>query len=200
MSHLEFILQFDSYDTKNRIEVFNNEICAPVNATFKPFEIDVMQGQPEVLNTLNATLKLEITAINQFFLHSRIVKNWGLQKLAEHNYAVSITSMKTSDALIERILFLEGAPYMQHLDELAVGRNVAEMMQRDLSLMQQTRSQYVESMTICEQHIDYESRSLLNSGLNFTEEQIDWLESQQWQIDALGLENYLQTQIGEQVQ
>ena len=159
-----------------------------------------MKGNNNVITNLNASLKMEITAINQFFLHSRIAKNSGLNTLSTSIYLKSIAAMKTADALIDRILFLEGIPYMQYLDELRVGAEIEHILDKDLSLMLQVQQQHLSSIETCEQCIDYESRFLLNTALNLVEDNIDWLETQKWQINAIGIEKYIQTQVGEHVQ
>ncbi len=155
-----------------------------------------MKDHPSSIQPLNQNLKLELTAINQFFLHSRIAQNWGLENLAKASYQASIGAMKTADSLIARILFLEGLPNLQALGKILVGEDVAEIVSCDLSLMTQSRTQYQRSIKLCEQSTDYESRSLLIPALNQVEEHIDRLETQSWLIDSLGIENYIQSQTG----
>ena len=155
-----------------------------------------MKEHPSSIHPLNQNLKLELTAINQFFLHSRIAQNWGLENLANAAYQASLGAMKTADALIARILFLEGLPNLQALGKILVGEDVVEMISCDLSLMTRSRTQYQRSIELCEQSTDYESRSLLIPALNQVEEHIDRLETQTWLIDSLGIENYIQSQTG----
>lgn len=154
-----------------------------------------MKSDKEVIQTLNAVLKAELTAINQFFLHSRIAKNWGLNNLATVQYKSSIDAMKTADGLIDRILFLEGLPNLQLLGKIVVGESVQEILNCDLWLATSVRGQLVESIELCESVRDYESRSIISAALDQTEEQIDWLESQNWLIESMGIKNYTQLQI-----
>ena len=154
-----------------------------------------MKSDKEVIQTLNAVLKAELTAINQFFLHSRISKNWGLNNLATVQYKSSIDAMKTADGLIDRILFLEGLPNLQLLGKIVVGESVQEILNCDLWLTTSVRGQLVESIELCESVRDYESRSIISAALDRTEEQIDWLESQNWLIESMGIKNYTQLQI-----
>lgn len=152
-----------------------------------------MQSNMEIKSKLNEVLKLELTAINQFFLHARMAKNWGLNQLNENEYRYSIKAMKQADDLIERVLFLEGLPNLQNLGKLLIGENIPEMLTNDLTICGEIRQNLCETINLCENHQDYVSRELLEELLEDTEAQIDWLESQQWLIENSGLENYLQS-------
>lgn len=154
-----------------------------------------MQGDISARNALNSALRVQMTAINQLFLHARMCGNWGLEKLNKREYRYSIDAMKAADRLIERILFLEGLPNLQDLSKLMIGEDAAEILSGDLSLQQVSRAQLIESIACCEAARDYVSRDLLEDLLEETEEHIDWIESQQWLIQHSGLENYLQTMI-----
>jgi bacterioferritin len=152
-----------------------------------------MQGDGEVIRHLNANLKHQLTAINQFFLHARLCRHWGLDELNEHEYKYSIEAMKLADALIDRILFLEGLPNLQDLGKLLIGENAAEVLRFDLQLRMEARAAQVAAIAHCESVRDYVSRDLLRAQLDDAEEQIDWLETQTGLIDAVGLQNYLQS-------
>ena len=154
-----------------------------------------MKGDPKVISYLNAALKQELTSTNQYFLHAKMFKNLGLSKLHEHERKESIDEMKHADALIERILFLEGLPNLQDLGRLLIGQTVPEMIKCDLDLEQAARPMYAEAIGYCESVQDYVSRELLERILESEEEHIDWLETQLGLIDAVGLPNYLQSQM-----
>lgn len=152
-----------------------------------------MQGEKPVINELNAVLRGQLTAINQFFLHARMFGNWGLGELNEHDYKWSIKAMKQADDLIGRILFLEGLPNLQDLGKLMLGEDVQEMLQGDLKLVSEIRTGLQGAIALCEAEQDYVSRDLLEDVLEAEEAHIDWLESQLWLIENTGLENYQQS-------
>jgi bacterioferritin len=154
-----------------------------------------MKGISEVNQKLNNILKIQLTGINQFFLHARMCKNWGLNRLNEHEYHYSIDLMKQADQVIERVLFLEGLPNLQSLGKLFIGENVTEILTNDLTVCTEMRQELIQGINFCESQQDYVSRELLEKLLEETEEEIDWLESQQWLINNSGLENYLQSMI-----
>ena len=152
-----------------------------------------MKGDATVIEHLNKVLKNELTAINQYFLHSKIYKDWGMTKLGDHEHAESVDEMKHADALIERILFLEGLPNLQDLGKLRIGENTQEMLQCDLDLELDAIPDLRAGIAYCENHKDYVSRDLFDSILNSEEEHVDWLETQLGLIDKMGLENYVQS-------
>jgi bacterioferritin len=156
-----------------------------------------MKGSPEVKTQLNEILKNELAAINQFFLHARMAKNWGLEQLNQQEYRYSIKAMKQADEIIERVLFLEGLPNLQNLGKLLIGEDVPEMLQNDLTLSLEIRQSLTDGVNLCELQQDYVTRDLLQELLEEVESQIDWLESQQWLITNSGLENYLQSLMSE---
>ena len=156
-----------------------------------------MKGDSKVLKSLNICLKDQLTSINQLFLHARMTKDWGLGEFNEHEYKDSIKAMKMADDLIERILFLEALPNLQDLGKLQIGENVPEIVSCDLNMLLDIRKNLQDTMKLCEEVKDYISRDLLEDMLEETEEQIDWRETQQWLIDNTGIENYLQSQVGE---
>lgn len=154
-----------------------------------------MEGNQEVKLQLNNVLELKLTAINQFFLHARMCKSWGLNKLNEYEYRYSIKLMKQADKIIERVFFLEGLPNLQSLGRLIIGENVPEIIANDLTITLGIADTLRTSINLCESLQDYVSRDLLTELLEETEEEIDWLESQQWLIANSSLENYLQSMI-----
>jgi bacterioferritin len=155
-----------------------------------------MKGDKKVIQYLNKALANELTAINQYFLHARMLKDWGITKLADKEYEESIDEMKHADQLIERILFLEGLPNLQDLNKLLIGENVEEMLQCDLKLEIAGREDYVEAIEYCESVKDYATRELLRDILASEEEHIDFLETQLEMISQMGIQNYIQLQSG----
>ncbi|MEQ8691710.1 MAG: bacterioferritin, partial [Pseudomonadales bacterium] len=144
---------------------------------------------------LNIALKNELTAINQYFLHAKMLKDWGLHKMAEHEHEESIDEMKHADALIERILFLEGLPNLQDLGKLMIGENVKEILECDLKLEMDAMPPLRAAIAECEAVGDYVSRQLFREILESEEEHVDWLETQLSLIDKTGLENFIQSQL-----
>ncbi|MCE0556531.1 bacterioferritin [Motilimonas sp. E26] len=152
-----------------------------------------MKGNSKVLPELNKILTLELTSINQYFLHARMFKNWGLGELDEKDYKKSIKDMKQADELIERILFLEGLPNLQQLGKLRIGENTTEMLECDMAFQCEQITALRSAIGLCEQEQDYISRELLEAILEYEEEHLDWIESQQFLIQATGIENYQQS-------
>lgn len=155
----------------------------------------LMQGDKQVIKHLNIVLKNELTAINQYFLHARMYKNFGLSEIGEHEYKESLDEMKHADELIERILFLEGLPAMQSLGKLRIGETPKEMIEADLALEMDALPDLKEAIKYCESKKDYISRELFESILESEEEHVDWLETQLELISKVGLENYLQSKM-----
>ncbi len=154
-----------------------------------------MKGDTKVIEYLNEALKNELTSINQYFLHARMLDNWGFSKLGKHEYDESIDEMKHADRLVQRILALEGLPNLQALGKLHIGENVEEILRGDLQLEHLAHPLYKEAVGYCERCGDYVTRDLLAAILASEEEHIGWLEMQQGLIDHLGLTKYLQTQV-----
>lgn len=154
-----------------------------------------MQGSQAIVTYLNKILRNELTAINQYFLHARMLKNWGFHKLGDHEHKESIEEMKHADELIERILFLEGLPNLQDLEKLLVGETVPEILTNDLTLEKAAREDLIGAVKECERAPDYVSRLLIQGILDETEAHIDHLETQIKLLESVGLQNYLQTHI-----
>ncbi len=154
-----------------------------------------MKGDPKVVELLNKALGNELIAINQYFLHSRMYKDWGMKNLADYEYHESIDEMKHADSLIERILFLEGLPNLQDLGALRIGENTKEMLNCDLLLELDAIPDLRDGIEYCEKVRDFVSRDLFQSILESEEEHVDWLETQLGLIDKMGMENYVQAQI-----
>ncbi len=153
-----------------------------------------MRGDPTVLQHLNTILKNELTAINQYFLHSRMLRNWGVSKLAKHEYEESIDEMKHADRLIERILFLDGLPNLQDLDKLMIGENVPEILACDLKAEHRNISDLRAAIVHCESVRDFGTRDLLSNILDSEEDAVDFIETQTELLSKIGLENYIQLQ------
>ena len=156
-----------------------------------------MKGDPKAIEFLQAQLKNELTAINQYFLHYRMLKHWGLDKLAKKEYAESIGEMKHADMLMDRIFMLDGLPNLQDLGKLMIGEDVPELLNCDLTLERAAQATVKDGIEHCEKVRDYVSRDLLQEILDDTEEHIDFLETQIELIGKVGVQNYMQSQMGE---
>lgn len=156
-----------------------------------------MKGDPNIIRLLNAQLTNELSAINQYFLHARMYRHWGLEKIGKKEYEESIDEMKHADKLINRILMLEGLPNLQALHKLMIGESTPEMLECDLKLELQSQQTVKDGIAACETASDYVSRQIFQEILDDTEEHIEWLETQRELIDKVGLQNYLQSQMDE---
>jgi len=152
-----------------------------------------MKSQSNILSALNLILTFELTSINQYFLHARMYKNWGLKELDEKDYKKSIKDMKQADKIIERILFLEGLPNLQKLEKLRVGEKTEEMLQCNLDFEMEQIAGLRDVIALCEKERDYVSREMLEKILEEEEEHVDWIEAQQFLIENTGIENYQQS-------
>lgn len=156
-----------------------------------------MQGDQKVIAYLNAQLKLELTAINQYFLHARMLANWGFERMAKHEYEESIGEMKHADALVKRVLLLDGLPNLQDLGKLLIGESAIEVMRCDLKAETVALGHLKEAIAHCESVRDYVSRDVLKHNLEDTEAHVDHLETQLELVAKIGEQNYLQLQVGE---
>lgn len=152
-----------------------------------------MKKNADIIQWLNKQLQHELTAVNQYFLHARMYKNWGFESLGKHEYEESIEEMKHADGLVERILFLDGLPNLQELGKLMIGEDIAECMACDLKLEMVSHETLLLAIAACETARDYVSRELFESILEDTEEHIDWLETRLSMINKVGLQNWLQS-------
>jgi len=155
-----------------------------------------MRGDPTVISHLNKILKNELTAINQYFLHARMLRHWGVTKLGSYEYKESIDEMKHADELIERILFLEGLPNLQDLNKILIGENLEELLDADLKLEHMGLPDLREAIVYCEGVRDFVTRDMLTKILEKEEESVDFIETQKGLIEKIGIENYIQLESG----
>jgi bacterioferritin len=156
-----------------------------------------MKGDRQIIGYLNRILTNQLTAINQYFLHARMLKNWGVVEMGEYEFKLSIKEMKRADDLIERILFLDGLPNLQNLNKLLIGENVAEIVECDMKYELSALPLLREAVSACEKAEDFVTRDLLVSFLEDQEEHVDWLETEQWQLANVGVQNYIQSRSGD---
>ena len=154
-----------------------------------------MKAEAGIISQLNIILKNELTAINQYFLHSRMIRDWGFERLAAKIYEESIGEMKHADLIIERVLLLDGLPNLQALGKLKIGENTEEIFTADLSLEMTNQSCLKVAIQHCEEKRDYVTREIFQQILNDTEEHIDWIETQQSRIERVGVQNFLQEEM-----
>ncbi len=154
-----------------------------------------MKGSQKVINALNDVLTKELTAINQYFLHARMLQDWGLEKLGKLEYKASIDEMKHADELIKRILFLEGLPNVQKLSKVRIGQNVKEILEADLAVENEAVPALKDHIKLCEDEADYVSRDLFTEILASEEEHVDWLETQLDLLNKIGEQNFIQSQM-----
>src|SRR5690554_1977446 len=154
-----------------------------------------MKGSANIIDALNTVLTQELTAINQYFLHARMLQNWGLEKISKLEYEASIDEMKHADQVIKRILFLEGLPNLQRLNKIRIGQDVSEIIEADLEVEYEAIQNLKKFIKLSEDEGDYATRDLFLSILKSEEYHIDWLETQRDLIRSIGLQNYMQSQI-----
>lgn len=156
-----------------------------------------MKGDPKIITYLNRILTSQLTAINQYFLHARMLRDWGVEEMGEYEYKLSIQEMKRADDTIERILFLEGLPNLQNLNKLMIGENVEEIVTCDMKFELASLPLLREAIMACETAEDFITRDLLVKFLEAQEEHVDWLETEQWQLENIGMQNYIQSRSGD---